>query len=99
MCVAAREPTSEEALKQLVCFIGELEAGWERDHLEWAPALLDILRGFTEEASKPRPDFQRLGVFRGQALAYFKSHRFLKGIDFVPRDIDIVCDCYGNREA
>lgn len=90
---AAEPPklTREEALKDLNSLIVELDAGWERDGLDWAPALLIMLRDFCREAAAEIPDQDRLAALREQVHAYFKEHRFLKGIPFVLWDIDIIC--------
>ncbi len=83
--------TREEALRQLDSFIAELDAGWERDRLDWAPALLEMLREFSREASKQDSDGRQLEVLEHRVHAYFTERRFLKGIEFVLRDIDAVC--------
>ena len=82
--------TREEALKELDAFIGELDAGWERDGLDWAPALLTMLRDFSREAAAANPDRERLGILHAHVHAYFKERRFLKGFPSVLWDIDIL---------
>ena len=86
--------TREEALRQLDFFVAELDAGWERDRLDWAPALLEMLREFSREASKRDCDRRQLDVLRSRVFAYFKERRSLKGIEFVLQDIDAVCASY-----
>jgi hypothetical protein len=83
--------TREEALKDLDSFIAELGAEWEHDGLDWAPALLSMLRDFRREAAAQIPDEARLAVLREQVHAYFKEHRFLKGIPHVLWDVDTIC--------
>jgi hypothetical protein len=83
--------TREEALKDLDSFIAELDAGWERDGLDWAPVLLSLLRDFSREAAAENPDKDRLALLHEQVHAYFKEHRFLKGIPNVLWDIDHIC--------
>ncbi len=73
----------EDALRELNAFIAELDAGWERDRLYWAPALLALLRSLSAEASKEVPDSERLQELRMQIQRYFEVHRCLKGICFV----------------
>jgi|SRR5437867_3961918 len=88
-----REPpklTREEALKDLDSFIAELDAGWERDGLDWAPALLNMLRDFSREAAAENLDQERLAILHERVHAYFKKHRFLKGISSVLWDIDTI---------
>jgi hypothetical protein len=81
----------ESALKELNSFITELDAGWERDGLDWAPALLTLLRAISAEASKEAPDSQRLEDFRTEVHQYFAKHKFLKGICFALELVDAIC--------
>jgi hypothetical protein len=82
--------TGEEALKELDSFIVELDSGWERDGLDWAPALLGLLRDFNREAAAENPDRERLGILHAQVHAFFKDRHFLKGLPSVLWDIDII---------
>jgi hypothetical protein len=83
--------TREQALKELDSFISELDTGWERDGLDWAPALLSMLRDFSREAATEKPNRERLDILRSRVHAYFSEHRFLKGLPSVLWDIDIIC--------
>jgi hypothetical protein len=87
----SRKLTRGEALKGLDSFIAELDAGWQRDGLDWAPVLLGMLRDFSREAAAENRDQERLAVLHEQVHAYFKKHRFLKGIPNVLWDIDEIC--------
>jgi hypothetical protein len=86
----------EEALKELKSFLAEIDAGWERDGLDWAPEVLNILRPFVAEASNQLPDYYRLEVLREEVYAYFKRNKSMKGISFVLGWVDMV---YGDRES
>jgi len=86
--------TREEALKHLGSFITEHDAGWERDGLDWAPALLEILREFSRQASKQAPDAQHLEILRSQVYGYFGRQKFLKDISFVLEYLDAICGWY-----
>ena len=87
----------EEALKELCSFIEELDAGWERDGLDWAPDLLKILRAFVDEASKSStgnsPELERL---RNEVHAYFERYKFLKGIYNVREWVEMI---YESRDT
>ena len=86
--------TRAEALKDLDSFIAELDAGWERNGLDWAPSLLNLLRDFIREAAAENPEHERLAILHQQVHAYFKEHRYLKGIPNVLWDIDTICRRY-----
>ncbi len=83
--------TRGEALKDLDSFIAELDAGWQRDGLDWAPALLNLLRDFSRGAAAQNPDQERLSVLHAQVHAYFKERPFLKSLPSVLWDIDTIC--------
>jgi hypothetical protein len=60
----AKKLTPEEALKRLNRLVAELEAAWKRDGLESALDFRVLLRGFSKEAHKDKPDAEQLTIVR-----------------------------------
>jgi len=79
--------TLEEAFKSLNSFISECEKVWERERLDWAPALLDMLRDFRQEAVSVKPERGRVNFLFGQVWFYFVANPSLKEIGWVLWDV------------
>ena len=80
----------DEALRDIDAFIVELDAGWQRDGLDWAPELLVWLREFRGTSK-----VERLAVLRAQLHELFaKRKRRLKGISYLLSWVDDVVESY-----
>ncbi len=93
MTSAFQKLSREEALKELESLIAEFDASWERDGLDWAPPLMDLFREIISEANKKEIDAERLRMLHDRVYAYFRKHRFLKGIGYSLGWIDTICGC------
>ena len=93
---AAEKLKPEEALKRLDGLVAELEANWKRDGLEWALDFMVLLRGFSKEAHRDKPDVEQLTMVRDAIAEFIKSRKFLKGVDFVLEWADVIMS--QNRE-
>ena len=80
--------TRDEALREIETFIVELDAGWQKDGLDWAPELLIILREFCRVSQ-----VEQLLALRTR-LHHFLSVRRLKGISFLLTWADAVVESY-----
>jgi hypothetical protein len=86
----AKKLTPEEALQRLDRLVAELEATWKRDGLEWALDFLVLLRGFSKEAHKDKPDAEQLTIVRDTIREFILSRKFLKGVCFVLEWADVI---------
>ena len=91
--------TREEALRRMDALVAQLEAGWKRDGLEWALDVLVLLRGFTAEARKGKPDRERLLMLQSGIRESIGRYKFLKGIDFVLEWADTVTRETANNKS
>ena len=92
----AEKLTPEEALTRLDRLVAELEATWKRDGLEWALDFLVLLRGFSKEAHKDKPDAEQLTIVRDAIREFIASRKFLNGVGFVLEWADVIMS--ENRE-
>jgi hypothetical protein len=82
--------TRDEALRDIEAFIAELEAGWQRDRLDWAPELILLLREFRSASQ-----VEQLATLRTRLHEFFFIRkRQLKGISFLLRWVDDVIESY-----
>ncbi|HVV70161.1 MAG TPA: hypothetical protein VHI52_01465 [Verrucomicrobiae bacterium] len=92
----AEKLTPEEALTRLDGLVAELEGAWKRDRLEWALDFLVLVRGFSKEAHKDKPDAEQQTIVRDAIKEFIASLKFLKGVEFVLEWADVIMS--ENRE-
>jgi hypothetical protein len=92
MRVSSPKLTRSEAQQRLSAFIGELDAGWERDKLDWGLELLVVLRAFDRAARREPPDLSELDSCRKQVLSFVGGKKPLKGLSFLITYVDAICD-------
>jgi hypothetical protein len=82
--------TRDEAFREIDALVVELDAGWQRDGLDWAPELLSLLRDF-----RAASEFERLTALRTQLREFFlRERKKVKGISFVLIWADFVVESY-----
>lgn len=86
----AEKLTPKEALERLDRLVAELEATWKRDGFEWALDFLVLLRGFSKEAHKDKPDAEQLKMVRDAIAEFIENGKFLKRVEFVLGWLDAI---------
>lgn len=82
--------TRDEALQDIDLFIVELDAGWQRDGLDWGPELLGLLREFRSASA-----VEQLVASRERLRQFFEPRkRHLKGISYLLSWADDVVESY-----
>ena len=80
--------TRAEALQDIDLFIVELDAGWQRDGLDWGPELLELLREFRSTS-----EVEELVASRERLRQFFEPREGqLKGISYLLSWVDDVVE-------